>query len=61
MINDVPKYNSVQHINWQTNAGPSVPSFAATKDKKYDTRYIEIAKHFRELARLFEELAEGDV
>lgn len=61
MINEIPKYNGIQHVNWSTNVGPSVPSFDTKKNKKLDPRYLEIAKHYKALAKLFEELAEEDV
>lgn len=55
-INGINNYNKIDHINWQPNPGNT---FANTKvDKVYDDRYLEIARHFRELARLFEDMAE---
>ena len=54
--NNIINQQRIEHINWQTGKNPS---FANTKiEKHYDDRYLEIARHFRELARLFEGLAE---
>ena len=54
--NIIAQQQKIEHINWQTGKNPS---FSETKiDKYYDERYLEIARHFRELARLFENLAE---